>query len=126
MSSAHMQLWTHYDIMDNILCHLHGRKRVLLWRPEDARYLYMEESSSRVVDVDNPNLEQYPLFPLAQQHECFLNSGDVLFIPALWLHNVTALQPSLSVNVFWKNLPHELYANHDLYGNRDLVVAEQV
>ena len=31
--------------------------------------------------------------------------GDVLFIPALWFHNVLAKDFSVAVNVFWRNLP---------------------
>ena len=33
VSSAGVQLWTHYDVMDNVLCNVVGRKRILLWPP---------------------------------------------------------------------------------------------
>lgn len=76
---------------------------------------------SQVLDVDNPDVEKFPKFSSSCRYECYMNAGDILFIPALWFHNITALEPSLGVNIFWKNLPHELYDKHDSYGNKDLL-----
>lgn len=39
-------------------------------------------------------------------------------MPALWLHNVVALTPCVSVNLFFKHLGSSAYANKDLYGNK--------
>jgi tRNA wybutosine-synthesizing protein 5 len=50
-------------------------------------------------------------------------TGEVLFIPALWFHNVHALEPCVSVNIFWKHLSEDMYEKKDLYGNKDLVPA---
>lgn len=36
VSTRGMQLWTHYDIMDNLLCNVVGRKRVVMWPPEQV------------------------------------------------------------------------------------------
>ncbi|XP_064290080.1 tRNA wybutosine-synthesizing protein 5 isoform X2 [Passer domesticus] len=41
ISSAGLQLWTHYDVMDNFLIQVTGRKRVVLYSPRDAPYLYL-------------------------------------------------------------------------------------
>jgi len=41
----------------------------------------------------------------------------LLPLPALWLHNVTALEPCISINVFWRHLAPEMYDRKDLYGN---------
>ena len=51
----------------------------------------------------------------------FLEAGDILYIPALWFHNVTSLNFCVSVNLFWKQLESEQYQTKDLYGNKDLV-----
>ena len=40
-SSPALSLWTHYDITDNILCHIQGRKRVLLFPPKHSGNLYL-------------------------------------------------------------------------------------
>lgn len=55
-----------------------------------------------------------------------MEEGDILFIPSLWFHNITALDFSISVNVFWKNLGPEFYDKKDTYGNRDPIPAQLV
>lgn len=116
--------------MDNILIQVTGEKRVLLFRPEDIGNLYMEGSSSRVVDVDGccagddavpaAAWARFPRFSAARQraHEVRLKPGDVLFIPALWPHHVRAEGFSVSVNVFWRHFGAEISPKKDLYGNR--------
>ncbi|XP_046662570.1 tRNA wybutosine-synthesizing protein 5-like [Homalodisca vitripennis] len=123
VSSEGVQLWTHYDIMDNILIQVQGRKRVVLFDPSDISYLYMEGDKSRVLDIDEPDLTLFPEFIKATKYVCTLEPGDVLFIPALWFHNTLALTYGVAVNVFWKNLDHELYDKNDFYGNKDLLPA---
>ena len=49
--------------------------------------------------------------------------GEILFIPSLWFHNVLALEPCVSINIFWKHLGDEMYEKKDLYGNKDLLPA---
>lgn len=46
-----------------------------------------------------------------------------VYFTALWFHNVIALDFSVAVNVFWKNLDSSLYDNKDVYGNKDLLPA---
>ncbi|CAI5761984.1 JmjC domain-containing protein [Podarcis lilfordi] len=125
ISSAGMQLWTHYDVMDNFLIQVTGKKKVVLYSPRDAPYLYLSGTKSEVLDVDEPDLKKYPLFVKARRYECQLNAGDVLFIPALWFHNVTSEEFGVGVNVFWKHLPSNCYDKTDTYGNKDLAAASR-
>ena len=53
VSAEGMKLWTHYDVMDNVLIQMMGRKRITLWHPHGIPYLYIEGSSSRVVDIQD-------------------------------------------------------------------------
>ena len=39
VASEGLALWTHYDVMDNLLIQMHGRKRVLLFPPEVRSYI---------------------------------------------------------------------------------------
>lgn len=126
ISSKGIQLWTHYDIMDNLLIQVQGSKKVVLFDPSDVNYLYMEGDKSQVLDIDNPDLTKFPDFAKAKKYICFLEPGDILFIPALWFHNTLALTYGVAVNIFWKNLQHELYDKNDFYGNKDLLPAAKV
>uniref|UniRef100_A0A2D4LDR2 JmjC domain-containing protein n=1 Tax=Micrurus spixii TaxID=129469 RepID=A0A2D4LDR2_9SAUR len=111
--------------MDNFLIQVTGKKRVVLFSPRDAPYLYLSGTKSEVLDVDKPNMKKYPLFIKARRYECQLEAGDVLFIPALWFHNVTSEEFGVGVNVFWKQLPSEYYDKTDTYGNKDLTAASR-
>ena len=50
-----------------------------------------------MIDIEQPDTEQFPLFGLAERWEADLEPGDVLFIPALWFHNMLG-QLQYSVN----------------------------
>ncbi|XP_023216673.1 tRNA wybutosine-synthesizing protein 5-like [Centruroides sculpturatus] len=123
ISSPKLCLWTHYDIMDNFLIQVTGHKRCVLFPPSDVLNLYLKGDKSEVLDIDNPDTKKYPNFKNVIWHECILQPGDILFIPALWFHNVTALSFSIAVNVFWKNLEDTYYDKKDIYGNKDLILA---
>ncbi|WAR09939.1 TYW5-like protein [Mya arenaria] len=100
IASPGLQLWTHYDVSAVNIRGLVGDK-------------------SEVLDIDNVDEEKYPLFKKAERFEVFLEPGDVLFIPALWFHNVISLDFGVAVNVFWKHLDDQMYDNKDTYGNKD-------
>ncbi|XP_032757024.1 tRNA wybutosine-synthesizing protein 5 isoform X2 [Rattus rattus] len=112
-------------VMDNFLIQVTGKKRITLFNPRDAQYLYLSGSKSEVLNIDSPDLDKYPLFPKARRYECSLEAGDVLFIPALWFHNVVSEEFGVGVNVFWKHLPSECYDTTDTYGNKDPVAASR-
>jgi len=48
--------------------------------------------------------------------------GDVLYIPALWFHNILSLEFSVGINIFFKDLEDAFYQKKDAYGNQDLVL----
>ena len=123
ISSSNIRLWTHYDIMDNFLIQVTGVKKVLLYPPSDVDFMYMNGDKSEVIDVDNPDLNEFPLFANTTRYEADLFVGDVIFIPALWFHNVITQSFSIGVNVFWKHLNESLYEKNDIYGNKDLLPA---
>ncbi len=85
--------------------------------------LYVVGSSSEVTDIHNADREMYPLYHQAEYLAFTLSPGQALYIPALWLHSVLAEDFSISVNVFWRDLPTEAYPRKDLYGNSDPVAA---
>ncbi|EDV21066.1 uncharacterized protein TRIADDRAFT_30960 [Trichoplax adhaerens] len=123
ISSGNLQIWTHYDVMDNTLIQITGRKRVVLFSPQDASNLYLQGDKSAIVDIDNPDLQKYPKFASVTRYECVLEPGDILFIPAMWFHNCGALDFSIGINVFWRHLDYSYYDSRDTYGNKDLLPA---
>ncbi|XP_005099470.1 tRNA wybutosine-synthesizing protein 5 [Aplysia californica] len=125
IGSKGMQLWTHYDVMDNILLQIVGSKKVVLFAPSDADFLYMNGDKSEILDIDSPDLERFPLFSGATPYRGYLYPGDMLFIPALWFHNMTYEDFGVAVNVFWRHLDPSLYDSKDPYGNRDPVPAQR-
>jgi len=126
IASPGMQLWTHYDVMDNILVQIRGRKRVVLFPPSDALKLYLKGDKSLVIDIDDPDLNEFPRFAEVTRYECLMEPGDVLFIPALWFHNVISLEFGVAINIFWRHLSTDNYDPKDVYGNRDPVPASRV
>ncbi len=94
----------HYDPMDGTLIQLHGSKRVILFPPSQLYSLYpfsvlnqlrhglKIRSGYSQVYPDRPDFEAFPRFWEAQQHryEVILRSGEILFIPSGWWHEVTA------------------------------------
>ncbi|KAH9516430.1 tRNAPhe (7-(3-amino-3-carboxypropyl)wyosine37-C2)-hydroxylase, variant 2 [Dermatophagoides farinae] len=125
ISSRNLSIWTHYDVMENILLQIIGRKKVILFPPTDAPFLYLKGDKSEIIDLEAHDLDKkYPMFNNATRYECILEPGDSLFIPSMWFHNTKALEYSIGVNFFWKNpqLIHH-YDRNDFYGNKDLKLA---
>ena len=124
LSSDKIRVWTHYDVMDNIYVQVVGTKQVKMWAPNEALNLYLDSDKSKVVDLNDPELSlKFPKFSQAIQHKSILGPGDILFIPALWFHNMKATSAGVAINVFWKNLDPDLYDKKDPYGNKDLLPA---
>jgi tRNA wybutosine-synthesizing protein 5 len=132
VSSANVWVFTHYDVCDNILIGVRGRKRVVLFAPRDVDRLYVDGSTSRIVDIDSAaQSTQFPRFRKAyeRRYEAVLEEGDILYIPALWFHTTFTIgAPAIGVNMFWRDpaLPREFLSTRDLYGNVDPTPAAQL
>lgn len=85
----------------------------MLFDPEDSDYLYLQGDKSQVYDPESVDLEKFPQFTKAKQWVCKMEPGDILFIPAFWMHFMVSEEFSVAVNVFWHNLPREVYDSKD-------------
>ncbi|TAE58176.1 MAG: cupin-like domain-containing protein [Nostocales cyanobacterium] len=98
----------HWDAAQNILCQVRGRKRLLLFAPNQTEYLYPHSVDSKAphlsyVNIDKPDFDKFPKFKQAQSIECVLEAGEMLFMPPFWWHQVYSLdQLNIAVNFWWK------------------------
>src|SRR5690606_37106172 len=105
----------HYDMSHNIACCLVGRRRFTLFPPEQIENLYpgpLEPTPGGQVvtmtDINAPDFERFPKLreALAAAEVADLEPGDALFYPALWWHQVEALESfNVMVNYWWTTVP---------------------
>lgn len=76
VSSGGVRVWTHYDVMNNVYCQIIGHKRAVLWDPREALNLYLDGDKSTVIDIDNPDETQFPLFVEATKYVADLKEID--------------------------------------------------
>lgn len=88
---AKVQMHFDIDYADIFLCHFGGKKKVILFSPEQTPLMYhVPYSFSAYYDVDfeNPNYEKYPALKHLEGCEVELEHGDVLYIPPGWWHYI--------------------------------------
>ncbi|WP_448664242.1 cupin-like domain-containing protein [Sphingomonas sp. CJ20] len=105
----------HYDMSNNIACCMVGRRRFILFPPDQVANLYpgpLEPTPGgqvlTMVDFRNPDFDRFPRFAeaLAAAQVADLEPGDILFYPALWWHQVEAVAPfNVMINYWWNTSP---------------------
>lgn len=105
----------HYDMSNNLACCMVGRRRFTLFPPDQVHNLYpgpLEPTPGgqvvTMVDFRDPDFDRYPRFreAMAAAQIAELEPGDVLFYPALWWHQVEALDAfNVMINYWWNPVP---------------------
>ena len=105
----------HYDMSNNLACCMVGRRRFTLFPPEQVANLYpgpLEPTPAgqvvTMVDFREPDLDRYPRFreAMAAAQVAEMEPGDVLYYPALWWHQVEALDAfNAMINYWWNPVP---------------------
>ncbi|SEM70979.1 Cupin-like domain-containing protein [Sphingomonas gellani] len=108
----------HYDQSNNAAVCAVGRRRFTLFPPEQVANLYPGPlgptpggQAVTMVDFADPDLARYPLFAEAVEagEVAELEPGDLLVYPALWWHQVEALEPfNVLINFWWNAAREEL------------------
>lgn len=96
----------HYDLQPNLHVQLTGRKRFILFSPDDWAHLYpfpvhhdLDRRSQ--VDLDAPDSSVFPDWGGAKGYVVELNPGDALYIPPYWWHHVQSLTPETTSMAMW-------------------------
>ncbi len=90
----------HYDIdMSHVfLNQFHGRKRVVLFAPEESRHLYqMPFSVASYVDINHPDYQVYPALRKVTGFETILEPGETIFMPSGYWHYIEYIDGGYSM-----------------------------
>jgi hypothetical protein len=98
----------HHDRDHNLACVIAGRRRFVLFPPEQVANLYIGPIENppplSIVDLEAPDFSRFPRFEqaLATARTAELGPGDALYIPRHWWHHVTSRDPyNAMVNYWW-------------------------
>lgn len=129
MNNARSRSSTHYDPHHNLLCIVAGCKQVVLWPPSASPVLYPmplygEASNHSAVSLEKPDLSIHPRAEQSMEYsqKVILHSGDALFIPEGWFHQVDSEDLTIAVNFWWRsNLMSGMSEHMDAYYLRILL-----
>ncbi|WP_227718149.1 cupin-like domain-containing protein [Microbulbifer sp. Q7] len=102
---------THYDDAENLACCVAGRRRFVLFPPQQVGNLYIGPIDNTpagapvsMVSLMEPDFERFPRFEQALGHAWVaeLEPGDVIYIPALWWHHVESLEAVNALVNYWQ------------------------
>lgn len=102
----------HYDGADNVACVVAGRRRFVLFAPDQTGNLYPGSlnftpagAPTSMVNLNAPDFKRYPHFKtaLANAYAAELAPGDAIFIPMLWWHHVESLDKVNALMNYWWN-----------------------
>lgn len=98
------KVFMHYDIdYSNILhFHFHGKKRCVLFAPDQTPYLYKVPHAliaREDIDFDNPDFEKFPALALAKGLVAELNHGEMLYMPEGYWHYMKYVTPGFSMSL---------------------------
>lgn len=96
----------HYDSANNMFAQVHGSKTFTVFSPDDTFSLYPFPIESGMphlahVDVNQPDLVNHPAFTKATPLSVELNTGELLFLPSFWWHQVSSSNLAVSVSFWW-------------------------
>ncbi len=91
----------HYDVLAShaYLFQIYGRKKFIVFGPDQTPYLYLKPRNFSEVNVEKPDLEKFPLFKQAKATTFILEPGEFLFVPSKWWHTTKMLTPSITLSL---------------------------
>jgi hypothetical protein len=95
----------HHDQTNILFFQIQGKKRMLLIDPREPGALDDLDGFYARTRPGAPNAER--IRPRARVHEVVLSSGEALFLPAGWLHEVEALERSINISFMCFRKPND-------------------
>src|SRR5690554_1684929 len=94
----------HYDmdLSDLLHFHFHGHKSVLLFPPEQTKYLYKVPFSVHnleSINMDEPDFDTYPALRHAEGQYVEMKHGDALYMPSGYWHYIKYLDGGFSITL---------------------------
>jgi len=93
----------HNDHAENIMCVFRGTKEFFLVDKEYQELVNVTERGYSEVDVDRVDLCKYPGLHNIEHHFAFIEPGDCLYTPFLWVHHVRSYGLNMAVNIWWRH-----------------------
>jgi len=87
----------HYDpwCSDAVLCQLYGSKKIIMYSPKQKEFFCQ---GNELVDIKNSDYNKFLRFKQADPDFVdTLDSGEIVFFPHNWLHEVLTVEDSISV-----------------------------
>jgi hypothetical protein len=112
----------HHDRDHNLACVIAGRRRFVLFPPEQVVNLYIGPIDNppplSIVDLEAPDFSRFPRFAKALEAAQIAETepGDAVFMPRHWWHHVTSRDPyNAMVNYWWGTHPQGLENPYDCF-----------
>ncbi|KYO00903.1 JmjC domain containing protein [Plasmodium reichenowi] len=116
IGQTNLFIWLHYDIPDNFLIQIKGRKKILLIPPKYIQYFNIIDSSSsynlfHILTNKKLNTREKSIKKILCKYSYVadLYEGDILFIPSLWLHYVYNMPPHTYMKRKYKQIHQFCY-----------------
>ncbi|MCK0145113.1 cupin-like domain-containing protein [Arenibacter sp. F26102] len=110
----------HYDmdLSDLLHFHFHGHKSVLLFPPEQTKYLYKVPFSVHnleSINMDEPDFETYPALKKVEGLYIEMKHGDALYMPSGYWHYIKYMDGGFSITL--RALPKRPILLSKMFGN---------
>lgn len=122
----------HFDIDLSHILHTQfaGRKKVLLFRPEEQYKLYrkpfevlsLADFSNYNMEIGKPDYEKFPALKYATGYELIMEHGDTLFMPAGYWHHMEYLDSgfAMSLRALQSTISGKAKGAWNLFGMRSI------
>lgn len=95
----------HRDVVDTISINIVGKKRWVLISPKYSENCYpdfVQSTGAEFYQISNPYSYDSSKFPKFSEVKCLevdIESGDLLYVPANWIHFVNAMEHSVTLTM---------------------------